>query len=243
MSTEKTALIIGATGRTGSRLLPLLLASDSGFTKVAEYGRRVTPKDKLGVNVDKLEQKVIDFDKIHESGLKDGKWDVVFITLATQRARAGSAEAFERIDKGYVLDAAKEAKSSDPKFKQRVIYVSSAGANPSSFFLYPRCKGETEDGLASLGYSETIIFRPGFLRGDDRGLVEKMIGPITTFGSHFSSSLEIQLDQVAKSMLNIGKLGLGGIPSGLSTQESWNKGSPFNVLGNASLLKLSQVNA
>ena len=29
----------------------------------------------------KLEQKVIDFEKLEDAGLKDGKWDVVFITF------------------------------------------------------------------------------------------------------------------------------------------------------------------
>ena len=29
---------------------------------------------------EKLEQKVIDFERLDEAGLQDGKWDVVFIT-------------------------------------------------------------------------------------------------------------------------------------------------------------------
>ena len=69
---------------------------------------------------DKLEQKVIDFEKIHEYGLKQGKWDVVFITyvciyfwhvrradflncsLGVTKSNAGSAEAFEKIDRESV---------------------------------------------------------------------------------------------------------------------------------------------
>lgn len=116
----KSALIIGATGATGKHLLKELLASND-FSRVGEYGRRVTPADQLGGASSKLEQKVIDFEKIEEAGLKDGKWDVVFITyvvrfksalwpaehrrktrLGTTRAAAGSAEAFERIDREYV---------------------------------------------------------------------------------------------------------------------------------------------
>ena len=37
------------------------------------------------------------------------------------------------------------------------------GSDPNSHFLYLWCKGQTELGLASLGYSETIIFRPGMI--------------------------------------------------------------------------------
>ena len=75
----KSALIIGATGAVGKNLLRELVAS-SEFTRVGEYGRRVTPKDKLGEGSSKLEQKTIDFEKLEEAGLKDGKWDVVFVT-------------------------------------------------------------------------------------------------------------------------------------------------------------------
>jgi len=66
----------------------------------------------------------------------------------------------------YVLAAAQAAKSSG---NQRVVYISSAGASKNSRILYSRSKGLTEEGLASLGYSDTIIFRPGFLAGANRG--------------------------------------------------------------------------
>ena len=72
-------MIIGATGAVGKNLLRELVAS-SEFTRVGEYGRRVTPKDKLGEGSSKVEQKAIDFEKLEEAGLKDGKWDVVFVT-------------------------------------------------------------------------------------------------------------------------------------------------------------------
>jgi len=88
-SAPRTALILGATGQTGRYLLQDLLASNR-FTKVAEYGRRVTDKDQIKTGADKLEQKVIDFEKLSESGLKDGKWDVVFITCVIPACPAGS---------------------------------------------------------------------------------------------------------------------------------------------------------
>ena len=75
----KSALLIGATGATGKHILQELIKSEE-FTRVGEYGRRVTPKEKLGAGASKVEQKVIDFEKLDEAGLKEGKWDVVFIT-------------------------------------------------------------------------------------------------------------------------------------------------------------------
>jgi oxidoreductase len=47
---------------------------------VGEYGRRLTPAEHIINGKDKLEQKSIDFEKLQESGLKEGNWDVVFIT-------------------------------------------------------------------------------------------------------------------------------------------------------------------
>ena len=75
----QSALIIGATGQTGRYLLQNLLSSPH-FTRVGEYGRRVTAAEQITAGKDKLEQKVVDFEKIEEYGLASGKWDVVFIT-------------------------------------------------------------------------------------------------------------------------------------------------------------------
>lgn len=164
----KSALLVGATGATGRYVLKELLASQQ-FTRVGEYGRRTTPLDQITAGKEKLEQKTIDFKKLENSGLKDGKWDVVFITfdsirflsdnqtnivdrLGTTRANAGSAAAFEKIDREYVINAARAAKSDS---SQRLVYLSvsiaifftvhtftqqlqSAGASASSSFLYPR---------------------------------------------------------------------------------------------------------
>lgn len=75
-----SALILGATGATGKALLQELLASPS-FTSVSEYGRHITEQEKLAAGKEKLQQKVIDFERLEEAGLKEGKWDVVFITF------------------------------------------------------------------------------------------------------------------------------------------------------------------
>ncbi len=76
----KSALILGATGATGKNLLKELLLSPN-FSRVGEYGRRVTPLENLPQGVQgKLEQKTVDFDHIEGAGLKDGKWDIVYLT-------------------------------------------------------------------------------------------------------------------------------------------------------------------
>ena len=92
-----SALILGATGATGKVLLQELLASPT-FSSVSEYGRHVTEQEKLAsaAGKEKLEQKVIDFERLEEAGLKEGKWDVVFVTcvpLRWQGNKISDAEA------------------------------------------------------------------------------------------------------------------------------------------------------
>ena len=139
--TGQSALVFGATGAVGKEILKELLASPD-VVRVGEYGRRsvtcsrpllllivcilrVTPLDNIGVGKDKLEQKTIDFKKLEESGLKEGKWDVVYVAcvavlihflqpaqayavfpelrrLGTSKSAAGSAAAFEKIDREFV---------------------------------------------------------------------------------------------------------------------------------------------
>lgn len=79
LAPAQSALIIGATGATGKHVLAEILASPS-FSRVGEYGRRVTPLEKITAGKEKLEQKTVDFEKIEEAGLASGNWDVVFIT-------------------------------------------------------------------------------------------------------------------------------------------------------------------
>jgi oxidoreductase len=50
------------------------------FTRVGEYGRRITEEKDLATGKEKLEQKVIDFEKLEEGAWKNAKWDVVFVT-------------------------------------------------------------------------------------------------------------------------------------------------------------------
>lgn len=73
--------------------------------------------------------------------------------MGTTRAAAGSAKAFERIDRDYVLAAAKAALQQDAgtRAQQRVVYCSSSGSNSKAPFLYMKSKGLTEEGLGECG--------------------------------------------------------------------------------------------
>lgn len=151
------ALLLGATGAVGRHVLRELLSSKH-YTQVFEVGRRVTELESLhGYPTEqKLVQKVIDFEKLDEAGLGDMEADVVIITVSpslrlsctlreplrlnclkmgTYQNLVKTNADFVRIDREYVINAAKHARSITGK-DQHLIYLSSTGANASSPFLY-----------------------------------------------------------------------------------------------------------
>ncbi|KAF8166659.1 hypothetical protein K438DRAFT_2065678 [Mycena galopus ATCC 62051] len=240
MPAQKSALILGATGQVGGALFKELLAS-STFTRIGEFGRRNTPLDALPpASKTKLEQRIIDFEKPEAAGMRDGKWDVVFIALGTSVKHAGSPEAFERIDREYVINAARAAKSEG--HPQRLIYVSSFGVDSNSRFLYPRSKGLTEEGLASLGYEDTMVFRPGFLAGTKRNefrLAERTALAVTGVLSWFSPSLQIDIGTLAKSLVKAGELGTAGLPAQVKTTHVGKDGARFTLIPNSGALDIA----
>ncbi|KAG8912576.1 Protein fmp52, mitochondrial [Tulasnella sp. 408] len=250
-STSKSVLLLGATGATGKHLLRDLLASNH-FSRVVEAGRRVTPTESLqdATGKEKLTQKTIDFEKLEESGLKDEKVDAIVIVLGTSKAQAGSAEAFEKIDREYVINAAKAAKTGDPK--QRVVYLSSVGADANSHFLYTRSKGLTEQGLAAL-YSDCIVFRPGLLKEAERGeprLVEIIYGKVLDvlpFGKEtlaIPASAFCRVKQLSKAITLAAAQGSANLaPEALAAKEVPKKEgvSPYWVIGNKGSLGLSRL--
>lgn len=241
-TTGQTALILGATGQVGQLILKELLSSPH-FTKVGEFGRRVTAIESIPADKgrDKLVQKTVDFEKVEDAGMKEGKWDVVFIALGTSKAEAGSAEAFERIDREYVINGARAAKVEDTP--QRLVYISSVGANPTSPLLYARSKGLTEQGLAGLGYADTIVFRPAFLAGVQRPksrLAETIAGVFTGIASHFTATAEIQISTLAKSAVLAGRLGSSSLPAAASATKAGKSGEEFTLIVNSGAIGMAK---
>ncbi|KAI8145202.1 hypothetical protein BJV82DRAFT_50791 [Fennellomyces sp. T-0311] len=163
---HKVALVMGATGAVGKQLL-LDLLKNGNYEKVITVGRRFVQLDD-SIPQEKLVQKIVDFENLEASREEFKRVNDVYCCLATARADVESAEAFRRIDQGYVLDSAKliaeENKSSTSKLSPvHFLYCSSVGANKNSSFLYVQSKGQTEDGIIKTGFQRVSIFQPGFL--------------------------------------------------------------------------------
>ena len=104
----------------------------------------------------------VDFEQLAELSLPDPV-DIAFCCLGTTRKQARSDEAFRRVDHDYVLAFAALARRHGC---QRLIVVSSLGANPHSPALYPRTKGQMELALQTQAWPRLAIVRPAMLLGN-----------------------------------------------------------------------------
>jgi uncharacterized protein YbjT (DUF2867 family) len=163
MANTKTALIIGATGLTGEQCLNELLATQA-YSKVIALVRKP-----LNIQNPKLEVQVVDFDKL-DNFKTVIKADDIYCTMGTTIGKAGSQEAFKKVDYEYPLKTAEIALWNGAK---KFILVSSLGADANSSVFYSRTKGELEEALKKLNYTALLIFRPSILLGDR---TEKRVG-------------------------------------------------------------------
>jgi uncharacterized protein YbjT (DUF2867 family) len=152
----KKAFLAGATGLVGGHLLRRLLANDS-YACVEVLVRR-----QLSINHPKISHRMVDFEHLLEAGMADAV-DEVFCCLGTTIKKAGSQEAFRRVDHDYPLMLARIAKAAGAR---QFLMVSALGANPRSAVFYSRVKGETERDIAAIGLPKVVFMRPSILLGE-----------------------------------------------------------------------------
>ena len=172
----RSAVVIGGTGAVGQYVVAELLQS-AEYAKVVVLGRRqyTAPSDVSLTDEQrsKLDSRVVDLgnaDGIEEhcAGVEDA-----FCCLGTTRADAGSAEEFRRVDYGMSSNFAHAAHKAGVK---TMALLTSQGANPNSWLLYPRTKGETEQEFRSIGFERLAIFQPGLLdRSPNARFVERLV--------------------------------------------------------------------
>lgn len=152
----KTAIILGATGLTGSILLEKLL-QDESFEKLKLFSRTACKKDSL-----KIEEHLIDMFQL-ESYADDFKADVVFCCVGTTKAKTPDKEVYKRIDYGIPVTAAKLAKKNGIK---TFIVISALGADANSSIFYNKTKGEMQRDVANQDIENTFILQPSLIYGN-----------------------------------------------------------------------------
>ena len=143
------------------RKLVAELAQSEHYSRVVTLGRRVVAYD--GPGKEKLDQHVVDFDKIDEHKALLENLDVGFNTMGTTAADAGSSEQFIKIDHDIPLSVARLFKEANPSKPLIFCLLSSGGASATSSMLYPKTKGLLEQHITELGFAKLSIFRPGLL--------------------------------------------------------------------------------
>lgn len=164
-----TLLLAGATGLVGRNALQAAL-EDSRIERVVAPTRR--PLDQHP----KLQNPLVDFARLPV----DADWwrvTSVVCALGTTQAKAGSTEAFRKVDHDYPLQIAQITRQAGA---QSFALCSSTGADAASRFTYLRTKGQLEDDLLMLGFPSVTILRPGFLEGSrhDRRPLEIVAGEV-----------------------------------------------------------------
>ena len=155
---EKTAVIAGSTGLIGQELIKIL-SEDNRYDKILALTRKPKASD-----LPKVEYVVVDFDylSIYQ---KEINADDAFCALGTTRQKAGSKEAFYKVDYTYVWEFGRIMAQNKA---QSFTLVSSMGANEKSSILYPRAKGQIENFLKNKDFDSLPIFRPSQLGGNRR---------------------------------------------------------------------------
>ncbi|WP_409344103.1 oxidoreductase [Paenibacillus sp. MBLB4367] len=153
---RKKALLFGATGLIGRELLTILLDSRHYDAVIAVV------RKPLKLSHPKLTQHVVDFAKLGDFA-SAFQADDVFCCLGTTIRKAGSQEAFAKVDVEYPLAIARLTEQAGAR---HMAVVSSIGAKADSRTFYLRMKGQMEEGVRRLGPPSVHAFRPSFLLGE-----------------------------------------------------------------------------
>ena len=204
----RAAIVAGASGLVGENLLRRLLA--------AGFHERVFAFVRGPINLvhRRLEQRTIDYERIGRMSAFP-RADDVFCCLGTTIKKAGSQDAFRRVDVEYVVNLAGVAVRAGAS---QFLLVSSVGANPASSNFYLRCKGEAEEGVRALPFKGMQIFRPSFLAGYRResrpgesfGIVAARVAAFAMVGP-LGKYRPVRADDVAKAMLAVSREAPAGI--------------------------------
>jgi uncharacterized protein YbjT (DUF2867 family) len=151
----KTAIVLGATGLVGTKLVDRLV-NEQDIAKVVTITRR-----HVAYASAKVVNEVIDFENIeHYSHLFKG--DIIFSCLGTTIKQAGTVKQQRKVDLEYQYKA---AQLSSVNQVGHYILVSSYGANQESKSPYLSMKGELEKQISALPFNQLTILQPSLLKG------------------------------------------------------------------------------
>lgn len=153
---SRKAVIVGATGLVGGKLLKLLLG-DSLYSQITVFSRRP-----LDLEHEKLTTIVGDLlnDDILESN--NVQVDDMFCCVGTTQSKTPDLAVYRNIDYGIPVRFADFGLQSG---MSKFLVLSSLGANPDSKIFYSKIKGQMEETLKKKDIPSLHIFRPSLIMG------------------------------------------------------------------------------
>ena len=204
----RTALVAGASGLVGGHVLRCLL-EDPEYERVTVLARRDLP-----IAHKKLEQRVLAFDRLAQMADFPRVHDV-FCCLGTTIKRAGSQEAFRKVDHALVVELARVAVRHRAS---QFLLVTALGADPRSRVFYNRVKGEVEEAVRRFAFDAIHIFRPSLLLGKrtESRPAERMavmVSPLIAwaFVGPLARYRPIKAERVARAMVRTARQATRGV--------------------------------
>lgn len=196
---KKTAIILGATGLTGSILLKKLL-KDPVYEKIKLFSRSTAD-----MNSPKIEEHLIDMFQL-ENHSEAFKADVVFCCIGTTKSKTPDKETYKKIDYGIPVTAAKLAKQNGI---ETFIVISAMGADANSSIFYNKTKGEMQRDVLSQRIKNIYILQPSLIVGDrDENRFGEKVATffMKTFGFLIPKKYKmIKAETIAEAMLALAK--------------------------------------
>lgn len=153
---KKTAIILGATGLTGSHVLKQLI-NDQNYSTIKLFSRKES-----GVSHPKIEEYIGDL--LQLDTFKENMFgDEVYICIGTTKKKTPDHVKYREIDLGIPVRAAEICKTNGVS---KLAVVSAIGANSTSSIPYNKIKGEMEDAVMGAKIDSTYIIRPSFIAGN-----------------------------------------------------------------------------
>ena len=199
------ALVVGSTGLVGEEVVNLLASKEISVRSLCRSDLS-SPNpfvENIKVNFDRLDEY-----KEHFKDVTD-----VYICLGTTISKAGSQEAFKKVDIEYCLETAKLANNAEVK---NLSLITSMGADSESSNFYLRTKGIIENNISQLDFQSISIHRPGLLIGVRKEmrlaeLIGQKIHPAVNLLllGNLSKFRCIKVEILAKAMINCSGLEAG----------------------------------
>ena len=148
------SMVVGSTGLVGKSVVNHLIEKDISVLALVR-------NDQVSNN-SLLNYYKIDFDDLQLSDEVFSDIKDIFICLGTTIKKAGSKDAFQKVDITYCYEIAKQAKARGIK---NISIVTSLGSDPNAANFYLKSKGMIEDKITKIDFDSISIHRPGLLIG------------------------------------------------------------------------------